>query len=103
MEAKIVAENFRNECLTMLDRPGLSPELEYRMRKILDRFLPLMDKMYLKTVKGTETVSLCIAKAKKVGDHVGADDETLYKLLTDLENTHEDFLNRAYEFRIKAG
>ena len=103
MDIKAMGEDFRLACQAILDQPGLSAELEYRVNKMTDRFMPLVDRVYLKTLKGMETAMLCTEKARGVGGHMHSGEELLYRLLTDLENTLEDLFQTTYEFRIKAG
>lgn len=103
MEIKTAFTEFYAACQEILDRPGLPAELAYRMQRIINRFLPVADKMYLKTIKGVQTVSLCTRQARTITDHLPAGGDLLYRRVTDLENTLEGLLKAAYEFRIKAG
>ncbi|MBI5585176.1 MAG: hypothetical protein HY892_15285 [Deltaproteobacteria bacterium] len=103
MEIKTATEEFRGVCLTILEREGLPLELVYRIRRIMDLFLPVTDKMYLKTVKGLETISLCTGQAKAIPAYLPAGGNPLYRQVTELENTLGELLRSAYEFRVKAG
>jgi hypothetical protein len=88
---------------SILAREGLSPELAYRLRKIIQGLLPLVDRLYLKTLKGQELLEECLKQTEALQSHLQAPDEKLYLLLTDLEKTYEDLLQKIYEFRVKAG
>lgn len=82
---------------------GLSPEVEYRIRKLIDRTVPLTEKMFVKTLKGRELICRCIAETHEVKRALESDDEIVYLALTDLERTYEDLLRKTYDFRVKAG
>ncbi len=103
MDVRLKVEEFASTCEVILARPGLSPEVSYRIRKLMERVAPVSDRVYLKTLKGGETLLKCIEKAEIVGAHLDAEDESLYRLITDLEITCEALLTVTYEFRIKAG
>ncbi|MBI5602503.1 MAG: hypothetical protein HY879_04035 [Deltaproteobacteria bacterium] len=103
MDIKTAAAEFHGACLAILDQPELPAELAYRMQRIIDRFLPVADKMYLKTVKGFQTVLQCTQQARTITDHLPAGRYLFYRQVTDLENTLEELLKAAYAFRIKAG
>ncbi|MFH1114948.1 MAG: hypothetical protein V1792_13640 [Pseudomonadota bacterium] len=81
----------------------LSTEAQYRFRKLIDRTLPLVDKMFVKTVKGREMITQCADITRGIQDDVRYDDDRLYFLLTHLETVYDDFLRKTYEFRVKAG
>jgi hypothetical protein len=100
---KVLAEELRHTWQDILEQRSLSQEVEYRIRKMMDRMTPLLGKMYLKTVKGREFILQCAEKTGRLLDHLDSNDEQLYYILTDLEKTYEDLLKRTYEFRIKAG
>ncbi|MDR3569986.1 MAG: hypothetical protein P4L43_18340 [Syntrophobacteraceae bacterium] len=93
---------FHGACERLVDRSGLSPEWTYRIRKIMGSIDALEDKVYLKTLKGKETLLQCIEKANFLKDHSDSSDFS-YRLLTDLEMTCEELLVQCYQFRIKAG
>jgi len=99
----LIVEEFCNACAALLTQPGLSPELAYRIKKMKDGVAPIHDKMYLKTLKGEETLLKCIEKTRFVKQHLSDLDDVLYSLLTDLEMTCDDLITRTYEFRVKAG
>jgi hypothetical protein len=103
MDARHLVDEFCNTCRALLVGAELFPEATYRIRKMADRVTPVVDRVYLKTLKGRETLLECIVKARRVGEHLNRDDDLLYRLLTDLEMTCEGLLKQAYEFRIKAG
>lgn len=103
MDVRPRLEEFRRASEALLACPGLSPEISYRIKKILDRVIPIGDSTYLKTVKGAEILSLCTEKLGFVAHQLGADEDLVYRLLTDFEESCEGLLRRCYEFRIKAG
>jgi len=88
---------------SILKEDGLSTEVRYRFRKLIDRTRPMVDKMFVKTLKGREMIVECANITRTVQDHVRFDQDRLYILLTHLETVYEDFLTRTYEFRVKAG
>jgi hypothetical protein len=87
----------------ILAREGLSPEVAYRLGKIIQGLAPLVDRLYLKTLKGQELLGECLEQTRALQDRLHAPDEDFYVLLTDLEKTYEDLLQKIYEFRVKAG
>ena len=48
----------------LLSVKHLADEVEYRIRKLLDRTVPLTDKMFPKTVKGQELIADCMKQAQ---------------------------------------
>ena len=88
---------------TILAQDGLSPEVAYRLGKISQGLLPLVDRLYLKTLKGQELLRECLEKTAALQDRLQAPAPSLYVLLTNLETTYEDLLQKIYEFRVKAG
>jgi DNA-binding PadR family transcriptional regulator len=93
---------FHEACERLVDQAGLSPEWIYRIKKIMGSIDALEDKVYLKTIKGKETLLECIEKARFLKSHSDSNDFS-YRLLTDLEMTCEELLVQSYRFRIKAG
>jgi hypothetical protein len=89
------------ESLLQVER--MSAESEYRIRRLIDRALPLADKMFLKTLKGREMMLQCAEQTLLVRNELESRGVRLYEALTELEKTYEDLLKKAYEFRIKAG
>jgi hypothetical protein len=87
----------------LLDSEDVPPESEYRIRKLIDRSGPLVEKIFLKTARGREMVSECAEQTRLFRSHLGFGDERLYRALTELEMTYQDLLKTAYEFRVKAG
>lgn len=87
----------------VLEDEGLSAEMQYRIRKLLDRTRPLLDKMFVKTVKGREMLLQCSDMTRAIHDRLKSRQDNVYCLLTDLERTYENFLKKTYEFRVKAG
>ncbi len=88
---------------SLLQAQCLSAESAYRIRKLLDRALPLADKTFLKTIRGREMILQCTEQTRLLHIELESRGERLYEVLTDLEKTYEDLLKKAYEFRIKAG
>jgi hypothetical protein len=89
------------ESLLQVER--MSAESEYRIRRLIDRALPLADKMFLKTLKGREMMWQCAEQTLLVRNELESGGVRLYEALTELEKTYDDLLKKAYEFRIKAG
>jgi hypothetical protein len=87
----------------ILAREGLSPEVAYRLGKIIQGLSPLLDRLYLKTLKGQELLLACLEQTRALRGRLQAPDEHFYVLLTSLEMTYEDLLQKLYEFRVKAG
>jgi hypothetical protein len=78
-------------------------ELEYRIRRLIDRAPPLADKMFLKTLKGREMILQCAEQTLVVRTELESGGVRIYEALTELEKTYEDLLKKTYEFRVKAG
>ena len=100
---KVLAADLRGRWKTLLTEKGVSEELSYRIEKLDNRLEPILDKMYLKTVKGQEMLKLCGQKTESVRTAFLSGNDGLFHLLTDLEKTYEELLKKTYEFRIKAG
>ena len=103
MDGKAMALELCRSWEDLLEQTELSPEVDYRIRKMINRMTPLLNKMYLKTVKGQEMVLQCAEKTKRLQDQLNSNGEHVYYFLTNLEKTHEDLLKKTYEFRIIAG
>jgi len=88
---------------SLLDVGKLSEETEYRIRKLIDRTLPIADKMFLKTVKGQEMIRHCAERTRIVRDQLTIPGDGLYRSLTALEECFEQMFKKTYEFRVKAG
>ena len=84
-------------------RQDLTPEITYRLGKMRRGLLPLLDRLYLKTLKGQDMLMDCLKKVKDLEGHLPSPDDTSFHLLTDLEVTYEELLRTIYEFRVKAG
>lgn len=91
------------EWQSLMEHERLSCEAEYRIRKLVDRTTPLVDKMFLKTVKGQELISQCAEKTQALRAQIGVPGDGLYQSLTALEECYEELLKKTYEFRVKAG
>lgn len=87
----------------LLESAKLSPEVEYRIRKLITRTTPITDKMFLKTVKGKELIVECLELARLLENQLVSGRQGVYGRLTQLENAHDELLKRTYEFRVKAG
>jgi hypothetical protein len=94
---------FLDSLEKLLRSEYISSEAEYRIRKLFQRSVPLADKMFLKTVKGGELLWECRQKALDLPKHVDSGTDDMYRLLTELERAYEELVQRAYEFRVKAG
>jgi len=103
MDGKAMALELSRAWEALLEQTRLSSEIEYRVRKMLNRMTPLLEKTYLKTVKGQEMISQCAEKTRRIQHQLNSNKEDIYFSLTDLEKTYEDLLKRTYEFRIIAG
>ncbi len=103
MDGKAMALELCRSWEDLLEQTGLSPEVDYRIRKMINRMTPLLNKMYLKTVKGQEMVLQCAEKTRRIQHQLNSNKEDVYFSLTDLEKTYEDLLKRTYKFRIIAG
>ncbi len=88
---------------SLLDLGGISSELSYRIRRLIDRAHPLADKMFLKTIKGREMILQCWEETCAFRNQLESQDARLYEVLTDLEKSYEELIKRTYEFRVKAG
>lgn len=87
----------------LLNRGELSPELEYRIQKMLDRMNPIMNKIYLKTAKGQAVLLQCLQKTQTLQDEVEAKGTRVFHVVTDLEKVFEDLLKTTYAFRVRGG
>jgi hypothetical protein len=87
----------------LLEQEGLPREVSYRLGKIRQGLLPLLDRLYLKTFKGQDLLAECLEKTRILQGRLQTPTENLYLFLTDLERTYEDLLQKIYEFRVKAG
>ena len=103
MGGKAMALELCRSWEDLLKQAGFSPEVDYRIRKMIGRMTPLLEKTYLKTVKGQEMLLQCAEKTRRIQHQLNSNKEDVYFSLTDLEKTYEDLLKRTYEFRIIAG
>ncbi len=102
-DGKTLALELARYWESILCQKGLSLEVGYRIRKMMEGLLPLVDRLYLKTLKGQETIRECLEKTGALKGRLNSQEEDIYYLLTDLEQAYEDLLKRTYEFRVKAG
>jgi hypothetical protein len=87
----------------LLSVKQLAAEVEYRIRKLLNRTVPLTDKMFPKTVKGQELIADCMKQAQGLRQCLECGDRDVYYALTALERTYEELASKTVEFRVKAG
>jgi hypothetical protein len=87
----------------MLDADALSEEVEYRVRKLLDRAEPIQGKAFLQTVKGQEMTGQCLEMTRALRDSLQRDTDIPWAGLTDLEVLFEELLIMAYAFRVRTG
>jgi hypothetical protein len=88
---------------SILCQEGLSLEVTYLLAKIWQSLLPLLDRLYLKTLKGQELLLEGLEQGRRLLDGLRVPDENFYLLLTDLENTYANLFQKLYEFRVKTG
>jgi hypothetical protein len=87
----------------LLDLEGISGESEYRIRRLIERAVPLSGKMFVKTVKGKEMIAQCAEKTRVVQEELESRSAYVYAAITELERAYEELLKQVYEFRVKAG
>jgi len=80
-----------------------SPEIEYRLYKMILHLHPLADRIYMKTVHARELILQCIAKTDTLRQELRRKGPSRFVYLTDIERTFEIILKKTYEFRVKAG
>jgi hypothetical protein len=88
---------------SLLNLEGISGESEYRIRRLIERAVPLSGKIFVKTVKGKEMIAQCAEKTRVVRDQLESRSARVYEAMTELEKTYEELLKQVYEFRVKAG
>mgnify|MGYP006307794395 CR=1 FL=1 len=101
-QGKKLAQELYHTWEDMLDQGGLSWEVDYRIRKMIHRIIPLFDKIFIKTTKACEMMRQCTDLTYTVQRKL-KNGEGVYGSLTDLENIFEELIRKTYEFRIKAG
>ncbi len=101
--AEVTIVNLTLGWKSLLDLEGISAESEYRIRKLIERAMPLAGKIFVKTIKGKEMMAQCARKTRVVQDQIEARSTRVYAALTELEREYEEFLKQVYEFRVKAG
>ena len=69
----------------MLKTDALSEEVEYRVRKLLDRAEPIQGKAFLQTVKGQEMTGQCLEMTRALRGSLQRDTDIPWDGLTDLE------------------
>jgi hypothetical protein len=81
----------------------LHPEIAYRIEKLIHRMDPLTDKIFFKTVKAHAMLAECGLRTRELQQQIASGGNEVFLLLTRLEKTFEDLLQKTYAFRIKAG
>jgi hypothetical protein len=87
----------------MLQSEKLQNEAAYRMAKLLHRLEVIADKFFIKTVKAQDMLAECMRLSQRLAPHPGFQDEGFYLLLTEIEQRVDQLVQKAHEFRIKAG
>ncbi len=91
------------EWQSLIDHTQVSAEAEYRIRKLVDRTVPIADRIFVKTVKGQDLIRECAERTRELRAQLASQGDGLYRSLDALERSHEELLKKTYEFRIKAG
>jgi hypothetical protein len=99
---KAMALELHRTFKQILERVGLSYEIEYRIRRMADRLPPILDKIYLKTETGRQSLNQCMEKTDVFIRHLNPDEEKIFYFLTDLEKYYEEFIKTAYLFHVQA-
>ena len=100
--AKAIAVDLHRTWQELLDREGLSPELDYRIGKMADRLMPVLDRTYLRSQAGHRAVLQCVEKTERFKTRLDRNGEDLFHVLTDLEKFYEDFLRMAHIYSVNA-
>lgn len=100
---RILARELRDIWESMVKGKRLHPEIAYRIEKLVHRFAPLTDKIFLKTVRAYQLLMECREKTVELQNQIESHGNNTFQILTDLEKTFEYLLTKTYEFRIKAG
>ena len=87
----------------MLDADALCEEVEYRVRKLLNRAEPIQGKAFLQTVKGQEMTGQCLVMTRALRGSLQREAELPWAGLTDLEVLFDELLKMAYAFRVRTG
>jgi hypothetical protein len=103
LSGKTQAQDLQQVWDRMVKIEWLHPEIAYRIEKLINRMAPLADKIYFKTVKAHQLLAECRQKTTALHNHIKSDGDNAFFLLTNLEKTFEDLLQKTYEFRVKAG
>jgi hypothetical protein len=88
---------------SMLQGDRLQSEVVYRMAKLLSRLDVIADKFFLKTVKAQEILAECLNLSQRLRPREGSQEEGFFILLTEIEQRIEHLVQKAHEFRVKAG
>jgi hypothetical protein len=103
LDEKTTVSDLCREWQNLVDHERLSPEAEYRIRKLLDRTAPVADRIFVKTVKGQQLIRECAERTRDLRTRLGGPSDRVYRSLDSLERSHEELLKKTYEFRVKAG
>lgn len=87
----------------MLEGEPLAGEVEYRVRKLLDRAEPIQGKAFLQTARGQEMLGRCLEMTLSLRDVLEGGREAPWADLTELEVLFEELLKAAYAFRVRTG
>jgi len=87
----------------MLQGERLQSEVAYRMAKLLSRLDAIADKFFLKTVKAQDILTECLNLSQRLRPRAGSQEEGFFILLTEIEQRIEHLVQKAHEFRVKAG
>jgi hypothetical protein len=96
----------RQLCLVwdeILHRETLSVEVEYRVRKLLDRVEPIQGKPFLQTAKGQDMLRQCLEMTGAVREALQRGGAPPWLALTDLEVLFDELLKTTYAFRVRTG
>jgi hypothetical protein len=87
----------------MLQSGGMQSEVAYRMDRLRQRLEVVADKFFIKTVKAQDMLSECMRLSQRLQPRGGFQDEGFFLLLTEIERQVDQLVQKAHEFRIKAG
>lgn len=81
----------------------LDRELAYRIEKLVSRLESVADKIFIKTVKAQDILTECVQLTQQFQSESTKDRIEAFFLLTRLETLVGELIQKAHEFRIKAG
>jgi hypothetical protein len=101
--AKIVSRELGSVWRNITATKGLTVEFSYRVDKLSQRLDSIADKIFMKTVKAHDILSICAQLTGQFTSELDKSHDVALRLLTQIEG-HMDRLEKdTYEFRIKAG